>query len=308
MKKKRILTTSIALLVLAALGLSALFNQHKQAQDSSSKLEVVASYYPLYDFAKNIGGDKVNVTNVTPAGTEPHDYEPSPSTLADIQKAPVVIYNGGHMEPWVDAFLKEYRHVAVRGGDGIDLMTAEDEDDPSKKVKDPHFWLDPVLAQKTVAAIRDGLSRADPANKAYYAKKASDYSAKLEQLDAEYREGLADCKLRTVISSHDAFSYLGKRYGLQVASIAGVSPEQEPSAAKLAELSRLVKEKGIQYVFFESLASPRLADTIAAETGAKTLVFDPIEGLDKADQKAGKDYMSLQHENLQNLRTALECK
>lgn len=307
MNKKKLFITIITVAAVA-LGAAALLSRNGPAQTGTSKLEVATSYYPLYDFVKNVGGGKIEAATVTPAGAEPHDYEPSPKTLADIQGAPVFVYNGGHMEPWVDNFLKDYGHVAVRAGDGIELMATEDENHPSEVAKDPHFWLDPVLAQKIVMNIRDGLSRADPANKAYYAKNASDYAAKLERLDADYRDGLASCKLRTVISSHDAFSYLGRRYGLTIASIAGISPEEEPSAAKLAELSNLVKEKSIRYVFFESLASPRLADAIAAETGAKTLVFDPVEGLDEAGQKEGKDYLSVQRENLQNLRTALECR
>jgi zinc transport system substrate-binding protein len=306
MNKKKL--AIVITLVVVALGVIVARSQTESAHTDNGKLKVAASYYPLYDFAKNVGGDKIEASNVTPAGAEPHDYEPSPKTLAGIQDVPVFIYNGGHMEPWVDIFLKDYRHDAVRASDGIDLMTAEDEDHPSETVKDPHFWLDPVLAQKIVTNIRDGLSHADPANKAYYADKASDYLAKLEQLDAAYRNGLATCKRRTVMSSHDAFSYVGKRYTLTVVSIAGISPEEEPSAAKLAELSDLAKKKGIRYVFFESMVSPRLANTVAAETGAKTLVFDPVEGLSEADQKAGKDYLSVQRENLHNLRTALECK
>jgi zinc transport system substrate-binding protein len=175
-------------------------------------------------------------------------------------------------------------------------------------VQDPHFWLDPVLAQKIVTNIRDGLAKADPSNKDYYARNASAYNAKLAQLDTDYRQGLANCSIHTVISSHDAFSYLGRRYGLTIASIAGLSPDEEPSAGKLAELSRLVRDQGITYVFFESLVSPRLADTIAAETNAKTLVFDPVEGLSNEDQKQGKNYLSVQRENLANLRTALACQ
>lgn len=304
---KRILA-SIALVALVTAGLFFAINRNSLGDQDANKLQVTASYYPLYDFAKHVGGDKVQVTNMTPAGAEPHDYEPSPKALASAQKAKVFIYNGGHLEPWVDNFVKDYKQTAVKASDGIDALTAADEEHPSQQVKDPHFWLDPVLAQQIIDNIQTGFANADPANKDYYAHNASQYKAELAQLDTDYRQGLASCQLHTVISSHDAFSYLGKRYGLTIASIAGLSPDEEPSAGKLAELSKLVRKESINYVFFESLASPHLADTIARETGAKTLVFDPIEGLTDADQKQGKNYLSIQHENLEHLRTALACK
>ena len=297
---KKILA-SIALLSIVAISIFLAVKQNDTITDNKDKLQVVASYYPLYDFVKNVGKDKVNVTNMTPAGSEPHDYEPSAKALAEAQKAPVFVYNGGHLEPWTNGFLHDYKNTPVKASNGIDLLSAE-------TVQDPHFWLDPVLAQKIVDNIRDGLSKADPANQDFYTKNADSYKMQLAALDTAYRDGLSQCNLHTVISSHQAFSYLGKRYNLNVMSIAGLSPEEEPSAAKLAELSQQVKNKGIHYIFFESLVSPRLADTIATETGAKTLVFDPIEGLTDADQIEGKNYLSVQRENLSNLRTALDCK
>jgi zinc transport system substrate-binding protein len=263
----------------------------------SDKLNVVASYYPLFDFAKQVGGNKVSIKNMTPAGAEPHDYEPSPKALVEAQESAVFIYNGGKMEPWADKFLADYNKQAVKASSGIQL----------REGKDPHFWLDPVLAEKIVNNIRDGFVKADPANKTYYEANAASYNKKLAMLNDQIKDGLTSCKQRSVISSHEAFGYFAKRYDIDVISIAGISPEEEPSAARLAEISDIVKEKGIGYIFFESLVSPRLADTIAQETGAKTLVFDPIEGLSDADQKQGKDYISVQKENLQNLRTALSC-
>ena len=304
----RKILASVALLAIVVVGIFFAVRQNSTTTGNNDKLQVVASYYPLYDFVKNVGKDKVSVTNMTPAGSEPHDYEPSAKALAEAQKAPVFVYNGGHMEPWTNGFLHDYKNTAVKAGNGINLLSAEAEDSPAETVQDPHFWLDPVLAQKIVDNIRDGLSKADPTNKEFYTKNADSYKAQLVTLDTAFRNGLSQCSLHTIISSHDAFSYLGKRYNLDIVSIAGLSPEEEPSAAKLAELSRLIKDKGINYVFFESLVSPRLADTIAAETGANTLVFDPIEGLTDADQKQGKNYLSVQRENLDNLQTALACK
>jgi zinc transport system substrate-binding protein len=265
---------------------------------SDSKLTVVASDYPLFDFAQHVGGKDVSVVNVTPPGAEPHEYVPSPKTLVTAQKADVFIFNGEWLEPWTAKFIKDYDGTLIRGGDGISIL----------KNNNPHFWLDPVLAQKMVDTIRDGLIKADPAGKAYYTKNAAAYNTMLDQLDKDFRDGLRNCQQHTIIAAHDALGYLADRYDFEAVPIAGINPEEEPSPARLAELSNIVKQKGIKYIFFETLVSPRLADTIAQESGVKTLVFDPIEGLNDESQKQGKDYISIQRENLVNLRTALACQ
>lgn len=295
MKIKQI---ALTLLLVTAVTFGITFALGGKRSTESNKLDVVTSYYPLYDFAKHVGGNKVQVTNVTPAGAEPHDYEPSASTLVDAQKSDVFIFNGGTLEPWTNKFIMDYHNTLVMGGDGISLRIGND----------PHFWLDPVLAQRMVNSIRDGFIKADPKNKDYYTQNAANYNKKLEQLNTDFLTGLETCSQDTVISSHGAFGYLADRYDFEVEAIAGISPENEPSADRLAKISQIVNQKGIKYIFFESLVSPRLADTIAQETGAKTLVFDPIEGLTNEDQRQGKDYISVQRENLAALRTALACQ
>jgi zinc transport system substrate-binding protein len=306
MLKKIIATAVLAVLVLAGIVLAAHKSDH--TKPAENKLSVVASYYPLYDFVKNVGGGKAAVTNMTPAGTEPHDFEPSAKALADAHKARVFVYNGGSLEPWVSGFLSDYKNVKIKASDTIPLQTITDEQSKSKQAQDPHFWLDPVLAKQIIDNIRDGLSIADPANASVYAQNAEDYKARLDRLANAYQQGLASCQLHTIVTSHAAFGYLARRYNIDVQSIAGISPEEEPSAAKLAELSTLVKTKGIKYVFFESLVPTKLADTIAAETGAKTIVFDPIEGLSNEQQKQGKNYITIQEQNIANLKTALACQ
>jgi zinc transport system substrate-binding protein len=308
----------VSLLVLALLAAGLIWAINRTSSEvADGKLRVAASYYPLYDFAKQVGGDKVQVTNLTPAGAEPHDFEPSAKLLADTQGAEVFVYNGGTMEPWTDIFVDDYKHTIVKASRGITLAHGEahehgaDEEAEAHEnegAKDPHFWLDPVLAQKIVLNIRDGLSKADPSNKDYYADRAAAYNARLAQLDTGFRVGLEACTQDTIIASHAAFSYVAARYGFSVEAIAGLSPDSEPSPARMAELSDHVTEEGIEYIFFERLVSPRLADTIAQETGARTLVLDPIEGLSNEDQKQGKDYLSIQRDNLANLRIALACQ
>jgi zinc transport system substrate-binding protein len=314
---KNVRTTSVlfvALLTIFVAGIVLAVRGNTQDAESG-KLTVTASYYPLYDFAQHVGGDKAHVTNMTPAGAEPHDYEPSPRQLVTATKSDVFIYNGTGMEPWAESFLKDYTNTKVTASGGVSLLDGESHEDGSTEtaahadeVRDPHFWLDPVLAQQIVTNIATGFSKADPENQPYYQARAQKYIQQLAALDDSFGQGLAQCQTRTIVTSHEAFSYLAKRYNLDVAAIAGISPEEEPSAAKLAELTNLVREKQIKYVFFESLASPKLAETLAQETGAQTLVFDPIEGLSDADQKAGKDYIGVQRQNLANLRTALACQ
>jgi zinc transport system substrate-binding protein len=293
-----------ALVLIVGTAITYAVQRNAQPADSD-KVSVVASFYPLYNFAQAVGGSHITVTNITPAGAEPHDYEPAPQDLVRAQQSKVFIYDGGTLEPWVNKFLGDYRNVPVKASDHITLHTATIEG--TSGVKDPHFWLDPVLAQTIVRNIQRGLIAADPNHRADYTNNADAYIRQLQALDHDYKVGLSSCKQHQIVTSHEAFGYLAARYKFGVTAIAGVSPDQEPSTGKLAEITDLVKRQNIHYIFFESLVSPRLADTIAQETGAKTLVFDPLEGLTQDAQKQGKNYVSVQRENLANLRTALAC-
>jgi len=297
--KKILLTLIVAILAIAGIWYLAVRNNTPQT--SGDKLNVTATYYPLAEFARTIGGDAVSVKNLVPTGTEPHDYEPSPKTIADLSNTPIFIYNGATFEPWTDDFLKDYKGTIVKASTNVDTIK-------DGSVIDPHFWLDPVDAQIIVENIRQALVKQSPQNEAIFTANAKKLTDDLKQLDKEYTDGLAQCKSRIVIASHDAFTYLARRYDFTVEPIAGISPEVEPTPRRLAELSQLVRSKNIHYIFMESLASPRLAATIATETGAKTLVFNPIEGLTEEDEKTGKNYLSIQRDNLANLKTALACK
>jgi zinc transport system substrate-binding protein len=173
---------------------------------------------------------------------------------------------------------------------------------------DPHFWLDPVLAQEEVQIIRDALIKVDPANAQYYDKNAEGYISQLQALDKKYQDGLASCALKDVVTSHAAFGYLAKRYNLNQIAISGLSPDQEPSSSQMVEIAREAKQKNVKVIFFETLVSPKLAETIAREIGAQTAVFNPLEGLTDQEIKEGKNYISVMEDNLNNLRTALQCK
>ncbi|HYB41086.1 MAG TPA: metal ABC transporter substrate-binding protein [Candidatus Methylomirabilis sp.] len=275
---------------------------------------VVTSFYPLYDFTRQIAGKSAEVVELVPPGVEPHDWEPSPRDLTRIREARLFIYNGAGLEPWVDRLSLDGRSEApsmVRASEGLPLLVAQMPPGTPEQASipsDPHVWLDPVLAQSIVETIRAALEKADPANSARYGDGARALTARLQTLDQAYATGLADCARREIVTSHAAFGYLARRYGLTVVPVMGLAPESEPTPARLAAIARFAREHKVKYIFFETLVGPRLAETLAREIGAQPLVFNPIEGLTRDEQAAGKDYVALMEDNLANLRTALECK
>ncbi len=308
--------------------------------EASNKLRISAGFYPLAHFAEKVGGYRAEVINITPPGAEPHEFEPSPRDYKNIWTSKIFIFNGAHMTPWAERISRELEkkgiyviemaeHFDMRkagdehedhdeGGEHDhddheahheehDKEAHKDEHDHDHGGLDPHIWLDPLLAIKEIKIIRDAFIKVDPENKDYYKRNSSDYINKLTDLHKRFEEGLKSCEIRDIIVSHDAFSYLANRYDLHVHSISGISPQEEPSPRTLADLTRLARDKEIKYIFFEALVSPRLAKTIAGEVGAKTLTLNPIGGLRSEDIKAGKDYISIMDENLNNLRTALSC-
>lgn len=271
------------------------------------KLQVTASIYPLYYFASIIAGGHATVLNVTPPGAEPHDFEPSSQDIARIENGDLLILNGG-MEAWGDKIASELEGTNVRviiaGQDLFSQQVVEE----GQTAPDPHIWLSPLLAKKEAENILQGFQTVDSANQADYLSNATRLESQLDQLDAAYRAGLAHCRQTDILTSHAAFGYLAKAYGLNQVAIAGLSPDAEPSARELADITTLAKQKQIKYIFFESLVSPRLSQTIADEVGAKTLVLDPLEGLTGDQIKQGKTYFSVMQDNLANLETALECR
>lgn len=273
-----------------------LVNAEQLAQvTEQNQMTVTTSFYPLYFFTKEIVGDKVEVINLTKTGNEPHDYEPSPRDIKIMENSKLLVVNGNSFESWLAEFGEQIGQT-----DTQILRVAENSD--------PHLWLDPVLAQEQVRLITVKLQEIDPSNAVFYEKNSKILIQKLVELDAEFRTGLSECKENKIITSHSAFAYLAERYGLRQISIQGLNPDEDSSPAKIAATIDLVKENQIKYVFTETLVSPKIAETIAKESGAKILVFNPIEGLSEAEEKSGQDYFSIHKANLASLRLALECK
>ncbi|SFB35517.1 zinc transport system substrate-binding protein [Cohnella sp. OV330] len=280
--------------------------------DSPGKLHVAASFYPMYEFARQVAGDLADVTLMVPGGVEPHDWEPTPKDMALLSKADVFVYNG-IVEGWAEQAISSAGNgdrVDVEASSGLELETGGGEqasDTREQAGMDPHVWLSPVLAQREVERIRDGLSKADSAHAADYEANAKAYIAKLQQLDADYRTALGQAKNKTFVTQHAAFGYLAREYGLTQLPISGLSPDQEPTPAQMASVVKEIKSLGISTIFFEELVDPKVAETIASETGAKTDVLNPIEGLTKDDKKQGLDYIGLMNQNLAALEKALNA-
>jgi zinc transport system substrate-binding protein len=290
--------------------------EQKTAKKQENSLTVVTTFYPMYDFTKNVVGPNGKVYLLIPAGTEPHDWEPSPKDIAKIENADVFVYNSDSMETWVPKVLKSIdtkKVKVVEASKGIPLIEgiAEEEEGEERSEEshahpmDPHVWLDPVLAQKEVANIKQALIEVDEKHKKDYEANADTFTKKLKDLDNLFRTTLSKAKRKDFITQHAAFGYLAKEYGLTQVPIAGLSPEQEPSPARLAELKKYVKDHNIKVIYFEEVASPKVAKTLANETGAKTVVLSPIEGITIEEQKKGVDYIEYMKRNLDALKQSV---
>jgi zinc transport system substrate-binding protein len=272
---------------------------------------VIATFYPLYEFASRIGGDRVAVRSLVPAGVEPHDFEPTPQDVVALQRARVLIYNGAGFEPWVEKLLPDVpaSTVRVNATDGLPLIPGvpEEGEQSAGRHLDPHVWLDPVLAAQQADRILEGLVAADPAGRAAYAANAARIKTELDALHRRFASTLDRCRRRQFITSHAAFGYLARRYGLRQVSISGLEPENEPSPARMREIVREARSTGARVIYYETLVSPRVAEVIAREVGARVAVLNPIEGLTPEEQRRGEDYFSLMDANRAALAEGLEC-
>ncbi len=264
--------------------------------ESDQRPTVVAAFYPLAWAAEQIGGDSIDVVNLTPPGAEPHDVELTPRDVEKIQNADLVLYLGSGFQPALEHAVEGRSGPSLDLLDGQELLTGADEE---QGAYDPHVWLDPSRFAAMVTLIGAQL-HLEPA--------AARLVAKLKALDSELADGLAHCRRHEIVTSHAAFGYLAKRYGLKQLALTGLSPEAEPSPRDLEALVDEVKQTDATTVFFETLVSSKLADTVAREAGAKTAVLDPLEGLTEDEVAAGEDYFSVMRSNLAILRAALQCR
>ncbi|TPQ15849.1 metal ABC transporter solute-binding protein, Zn/Mn family [Streptomyces sporangiiformans] len=303
---------------LALLALSACSSDSSAASgNSSGKLDVVASFYPMQYLAEQIGGDDVSVTTLTEPGQEPHDLEISAKQTAQLQEADAVLYLK-NLQPTVDEAVAQ-----SEVGTKIDAATLTDLEEHGNEVgghaaehdahegeeehgKDPHIWLDPVKYAEVAEGVGKAFEKADPDHAATYKKNTAALVKKLNDLNTQYEDGLKNTKTKVFITTHAAFGYLAERYGLTEEAINGLDPESEPSAGRVKDLEKMAKADGVSTVFYETLVSDKTAKTIAKDANLKTDVLDPIEGI--TDKSKGDDYIAVMESNLKALQSALGAK
>ena len=317
---------AIYLMLAAAMLLSCFVSCERKAPapQDEGKLRVITTLFPLYDFARNIGGEHVRVTLLVPPGVEPHSFEPTPADVAKINGADVFVYTGPAMEPWVEGILKgmeKKRPLVVDASRGITLLPepghaadahghgVHGTGHEGMENVDPHIWLDLARAGSMVENIRDGFVAADPGGQAYYEAHAAQYGAQLKALDEKFALGLANCAHRQFVhGGHFAFNYLAKRYGLTYVSAYGGSPDAEPTPGRLIALKKFVEKNHIKYIYYEELISPRMAEVVAKETGAELLPLHGLHNISRDDLAKGITFLTTMELNLANLRKGLECQ
>ncbi|MCX5835011.1 MAG: zinc ABC transporter substrate-binding protein [Deltaproteobacteria bacterium] len=289
-----------------------------EQKEKGPKIIAVTTLFPLYDFAKHVGGDRVEVTLQLPPGMEPHSFEPRPSDIIKLNRADLFIYTSFAMEPWAEALLKGLQSrdlVIVNSSRGIPAMKPSEEKDNRHAqnrhldAADPHIWLDFSSAVKMIENIRDGFITKDPGSKETYEQNAAAYITKLKSLDERFQQGLRGCRKNIIVNGgHFAFAYMAKRYGFRYVSVYGVSPNAEPTAADLAGAMKLIRDNGLHHIFHEALLKPRVAEALSREAGVALLKLDPAGNLTKNDFDRGETFLSLMEKNLDQLKEGLQCR
>jgi zinc transport system substrate-binding protein len=309
MSRSRAAVAIVSLAVTAFGGTLAAACSSTGSSATKGRVDVAASFYPFAYAAEQVGGNRVEVTNLTPAGAEAHDLELTTDDLDRLLGAEIAFVLGSGFQPAVEDAAER------RDGETVELLpklvdaqgkkVAEDGEDGGV---DPHVWLDPVLMAQLVAEVERGLAIADPRGKAAYERRARTLQEELAALDMRYRERLAGCARDLLVTSHDSFEYLAARYGLRQRGVAGLSPDAEPDPAQLGELAQLARDQGVTTVFTEETVSPRIAQTLAREAGGlRTVVLSPLESLTKKQQNSDAEYFTLMNANLDKIVTALGC-
>ena len=317
-------TVMLLILAMAAMGTVVLAGCSREVQKASSKLQVVTTLFPLYDFARIIGGERAEVTMLLPPGMEPHSFEPKPNDVIRISKAGLFIYTNPYMEPWAATIIKGIDRQQLRvvnAGQGVSFVKALAEDghdheghgshgaEEHADGMDPHIWLDFANAGLIVNNILAGFVAADPAHARLYQDNADKLNTRLADLDQRYRDGLSSCSTRVFLhGGHYTFGYLARRYGLEYHSLSGISSESEPSAAKMVAMVRQIRSSGVHYLFAEELLSPRLTETLANEAGVAVLKLHGAHNLGKDDVQRGVSFFGLMELNLINLQKGLVCR
>ncbi len=265
------------------------------------QFKVLASFYPLYEFTKIIGGEKIDVSIIIPPGIEPHDWEPTIQDLQKMQNSDMVVINGAGLEPWTTKLVSANPDILiVDTSNGIPLLEKNKQIFNNQIQNDPHVWLDPILAKKQIQNIANGLINIDPQNTDYYQENAERYNAKLNLLDNKIRNELSICMKKDFLAFHDAFSYFAREYSLNQNTIIGINPSEEPTAVTLQQIIQKARNLDLHIIFTEEAVNPRISEVVANEIGGKVLTLSPIEIYEK-----NSDYIKRMEKNLSNLKEEL---
>lgn len=316
----RILATILAVMIFTA----ACGTTPVSGEKSNTKLTVVATLFPQYDFARTIAGDLANVRLLLPPGVESHAYEPAPRDVVDVRQSSVFIFTGPEMEPWALKLAEEAKAdqvVVVDASAGIDMLTADEEHEGENQDgadaegeehvneggNDPHIWLDPVLAKQMVENILNGLIAADPTHEAIFRENAAAYQKELDALHAAFTNDLSKTASKTIIyGGHFAFGYLANRYELDhISPYNGFAPDAEPSPQKIAELIDLMNDTGLKVIYYEELVDPKVSRVIADQTGAEMMLLHGAHNLSKDELASGITYLQIMTDNLEKLKKGL---
>ena len=288
-----------------------LAKNHIIPQKDTSKINIITTLFPLYDFAKIIGGDKVNVSLLLPPGVEAHDFEPKPSDILKINQADVFIYTGMYMEPWVEYILNSIsidNLKIVDASAGITLLKPISIIGNGNNTFDPHIWLDFENDIKITESILKNLEEKDPKNASYYQQNYTKYLSSLIAIDNKYKKTLSNCKSNEIIfAGHYTFGYLITRYNLNYISAQGLSPDSEPTAGDLASIIQHIKSMNIKYIFYEELSTSQIANTLQEETQVKKLLLNSAHNLKKEDFDSNVSFIDIMEQNLLTLSEGLEC-
>lgn len=307
-KNKKIIWSSVLALIIIIVALLLIFRNKpiltvidsSPYLDASGHLVVTTSLFPVYDFAKIVGGDKATVSLILPAGSEAHAYKPSDTDKETIKKSAIFFYTSSIMEPWAVSLSSDLTAKTKT------LAVAENLND---ETLDPHVWLDFTKASLMVDNISAEYKLVDPKNAAYYQQNADNYKQELAKLDTDFQAGLKDCKLHEFISGgHYTFGYLAKRYNLKYQAAQGFIPDASLDVQKVLRLSHELKDGGQPYVYYEELIMPYLAELMHQESGSKKMPLNAAHNIGKFDIESGVTFISLMKSDLETLKTGLSCK
>ena len=307
MRKITYIAATVLIVVIVLATVVGLYLTNRPGNSSSSRVQVLATFYPLLDFAQNVGGDKVNVSLLVPETVDVHEFEPTPSSIAAVASANVLVYNGAGLEPWIQDVVTAAGNpnlVQVDSSQNITLLPVPAEFQKNNQTIDPHIWLDPLNAKQQVYNILQGLIKADPADSQYFTQNANAYDAQLDNLNSLAINATTNTATKVFVTFHEAFAYFAKQYNVTQLSISGPF-EEEPTPSDIQNVITAINQNHLKYVGYESLENPAISQSISSQTNATLIEMNPIEGLTTQEKAAGDNYISLMQQDITNIGLAL---